>query len=209
LFVIAIGFPRDRFEHWRQIFLKSGRISNVRCHCEHEERTRKSMTNTSPNTTGRFAPVEQLPWLGITPNEPYQRGDSIFDRNGYRLAIVEFDDEGRCYDRRQMTALAGELDRLSAADAVIVVFVHGWKHNGRSNDDNLKNFMQVLEDTARQQGPGGLPVLGVFVAWRGLSLFGLGLENLTFWDRKQAGLRVSTGRRANCSAGCGTSDLGA
>jgi hypothetical protein len=80
--------------------------------------------------------TEELPWLGITANEPYQQGDSVFDFNSYRLAIVEFDDQGRCYDRGQMTALAGELDRLGGADALIVVFVHGWKHNGRSDDDN-------------------------------------------------------------------------
>jgi hypothetical protein len=151
------------------------------------------MTNTSSTASGKLAPPQNLPWLGITANEPYQSGDSVFDFEGYRLSIVEFDDEGRCYDRRQMVALAGELERLSDTDAIIVVFVHGWKHTGRSNDDNLENFMKVLKNTAQQQGPDGLPVLGVFVAWRGLSLFGLWLDNLTFWDRKQAGLRVSTG----------------
>jgi hypothetical protein len=125
------------------------------------------MTSASSNATGKLAPPEELPWLGITANEPYQQGDSVFDFNSYRLAIVEFDDQGRSYDRRQMTALAGELDRLGGADALIVVFVHGWKHNGRSDDDNLQSFMQVLEDTAHQQEAGGMPVLGVYVAWRG------------------------------------------
>lgn len=37
-------------------------------------------------------------------------------------------------------------------------------------------------------------MLAIFVAWRGLSLYGLRiLENITFWDRKQAGLRVAMG----------------
>lgn len=44
-------------------------------------------------------------------------------------------------------------------------------------------------------GAAARPVFGVFTAWRGSSLFdkyGL-IDNLTFWDRQQAGRRVSTG----------------
>jgi pimeloyl-ACP methyl ester carboxylesterase len=138
-------------------------------------------------------PPEAPRWLGIMPNKPHQRPDSVVHLESYSLAILEFDDQGRCYDRRQMAALPAELPRLNGGDAIIIVFVHGWKHDGRSNDKNLDNFLKVLENVASQRGLGGPPVLGVFIAWRGLSLFGLGLENITFWDRKQAGLRVSMG----------------
>jgi len=151
------------------------------------------MTTRSLIARGNLNPPEPARWLGIMPNRPHQPPNSVFHLENYTLAIVEFDDQGRCHDRRQMTALSDELAQLEASDAIIIVFVHGWKHDGRTNDENLKNFLEVLEHAAAEQGSGGVPVLGVFVAWRGLSLFGLGLENFTFWDRKQAGLRVSMG----------------
>jgi pimeloyl-ACP methyl ester carboxylesterase len=142
---------------------------------------------------GELSPTSPRPIFGVMPNRPHQSPNSVCAFPSYTLAIVEFDDQGRCYERRQMDALADELKRLEGGDAIIVVFVHGWKHDGRSDDDNLRSFQSVLVALAAEEGPQGVPVLGVFVAWRGLSLFGFGLDNLTFWDRKQAGLRVSMG----------------
>ena len=66
------------------------------------------------------------------------------------MAIVEFDDQGRCYDRRQMDALAGWLDVVADRDVIIVVFVHGWKHDARSDDSNLTAFRDVLAQTVAQ-----------------------------------------------------------
>jgi hypothetical protein len=136
-------------------------------------------------------PKRQL--FGLMPNAGHQPPSSISRMNGYTLSIVEFDDQGRCYDRAQMASLAAELASLDSRNAIVVVFVHGWKHDGRSDDDNLVHFQGVLAKVAAEAGQSGPAVLGVFVAWRGLSLYGLGLDNITFWDRKQAGLRVSVG----------------
>ncbi len=151
------------------------------------------MSASGEPSDGGLTSAGPRPLLGLMPNRPHQNPNAVIEFAGYRLAVVEFDDQGRCYDRRQMGALADELQRIGSNDAVIVVFVHGWKHDGRSDDDNLSNFQNVLAGLAANEGPGGVPVLGVFVAWRGLSLYGLALDNLTFWDRKQAGLRVSMG----------------
>jgi hypothetical protein len=52
----------------------------------------------------------------------------------------------------------------------------------------------VLGQTALDAA--GRPVLGVFVAWRGLSWYGpasLPVDYLTFWSRKEAALRVALG----------------
>lgn len=131
--------------------------------------------------------------IGLMPNAGHQGPDSVVETAKYTLAIVEFDDQGRCYDRDQMQRLSGRLAAMEQRDAVIVVFVHGWKHDGRSTDDNLAAFRNILDRIGEEEGVGGVPVLGIFVAWRGLSLYGCGLENLSFWDRKQAGMRVAMG----------------
>jgi pimeloyl-ACP methyl ester carboxylesterase len=150
--------------------------------------------NTARRPGGMPAPQPRWP-IGRVPNVMHQPADSVFNYDDFTLAIVEFDDQGRCYDRNQMQALACKLRELSVSDAVILVFVHGWKHNGRSGDDNLKRFLEVVERIAKEEKKTRtpVPVLAIYVAWRGLSLYGFGIENLTFWGRKQAGLLVAMG----------------
>jgi pimeloyl-ACP methyl ester carboxylesterase len=112
--------------------------------------------------------------------------------HSYLLAIVEFDDQGLCYARAQMQGMVHAVRSLKQRDPVIVVFVHGWKHDARGDDDNLTQFRTLL---ARLAGQTDRPVLGVFGAWRGMTWYDqLGVtENVTFWGRKAAAQRVAQG----------------
>lgn len=155
-----------------------------------------------------LAPVEPRKLAGVMPNAQHQTFHGFMTGAPYELAIVEFDDQGRCYDRGQMDAVAERLvalvpddDSVPGEDVILVAFVHGWKHDARSDDDNLTAFRVLLSETvAYEQAttPPGVkprPVLGVFVGWRGLSEFGVGdaIADATFWGRQAAGLRVATG----------------
>ena len=150
-------------------------------------------------TGGDLAPAQPPGFIGIIPNSAHQAPAGLFDNGSSQLAIVEFDDQGRCYDRRQMEALAGWIDGVADRDVIIVVFVHGWKHDARSDDTNLASFREVLAQAvaheAAEAGAGARPVLGVFVGWRGVSFYDRPdiLDNLTFWDRQGAGRRVAVG----------------
>lgn len=117
------------------------------------------------------------------------RGDGA---STYGLAIVEFDDQGLCYHRPQMQALLDALATLKGQKPIVLVFVHGWKHDGRTDDENLQQLMALLAHTAARVNR---PVLGVFGAWRGMTWYdGLGItENFTFLGRKEAALRVALG----------------
>jgi hypothetical protein len=154
-----------------------------------------------------LAPVEPQKPAGIMPNAQHQTFHGFMTGAPYELAVVEFDDQGRCYDRGQMDAVAKRLEALAPDDApqgqdvVLVAFVHGWKHNALSDDDNLTAFRTLLNQTvdyeksATASGAKPRPVLGVFVGWRGLSDFGLGdaISDATFWGRQAAGQRVAIG----------------
>jgi pimeloyl-ACP methyl ester carboxylesterase len=150
--------------------------------------------SSSPDVPGRSI-VDKRPLFGLVPNKPHQNpAGAVFTEEGYTLAIVEFDDQGVCYDRRQMLALATALETLRGKGSVILVFVHGWTHNGSSGDGNLLAFRRILAQTALDAAD--RPVLGVFVAWRGLSWYGpswLPVEEVTFFSRKEAALRVALG----------------
>jgi pimeloyl-ACP methyl ester carboxylesterase len=151
-----------------------------------------------------LAPIEQRRAIGVMPNAGHQAPAGLFNLGSYQLGVVEFDDQGLCYARAQMDAVADALNAftISETDIVLVVFAHGWKHDARTDDDNLIAFQAVLQKTVELEaalsariGAAARPIFGVFVAWRGLSLYdGLGLlDNATFWDRQEAGRRVSTG----------------
>lgn len=135
------------------------------------------------------------PLLGIAGNVSHQgAGPFTFDNPNLTLCIVEFDDQGCLFRDDQMQTVEGSLKRLAGRDANIFVFVHGWKHNAKSDDSNLQSFTKILIHLAElEPADNPVPILGLFIGWRGLSLHGLGLENLTFWDRKQAGVRVALG----------------
>jgi pimeloyl-ACP methyl ester carboxylesterase len=154
-----------------------------------------------------LTPVEPRKPIGIMPNRQHQTFHGFMQGAPYELAVVEFDDQGRCYDRGQMDAVAERLEALAPAaastgeDVILVVFVHGWQHDARSDDDNLTAFRALLNQTVDHEksitAPGAKPrpVLGVFVGWRGLSDYGLGdvVGDATFWNRQAAGQRVAVG----------------
>jgi pimeloyl-ACP methyl ester carboxylesterase len=166
------------------------------------------MTNGSERVEPGLAPAEPRALIGVVGNVPHQAPNWLFHFGTYDLAVVEFDDQGVCHDRGQMQGLADKLSGLESdgQDAIVIAFVHGWKHDARSDDTNLQDFAQkVLEKAAayenqraraEQPPQDPRPVLGVFVGWRGMTLYDSRyqlLENLTFWDRQQAGRRVATG----------------
>ena len=154
-----------------------------------------------------LAPVEPRKPAGTMPNAQHQTFHGFMTGAPYELAIVEFDDQGRCYDRGQMDAVAQRLEALAPEDAppgqdvILVAFVHGWQHDARSDDPNLSAFRVLLnktvdyEKSATAPGAEPRPVLGVFIGWRGLSEFGIGdaIANATFWERQAAGQRVAVG----------------
>jgi pimeloyl-ACP methyl ester carboxylesterase len=167
-----------------------------------------SISGRAVNALGNgLAPVEPRSMIGIIGNVAHQEPNWLFSFPTYELAIIEFDDQGPCHDRTQLRGLAKKLSDLdeNAKDAIIIVFAHGWKHDTRSDDDNLAHFTHVLEQAvyyeeqqAKNQTPPQPPrsVLGVFIGWRGMSLYDdyfHVLENVTFWDRQEAGRRVATG----------------
>ena len=129
------------------------------------------------------------------------RTNTIEETKDYLLGLVEFDDQGWLWDRRQMNAV---LERFRAEDSknglLIFVFVHGWKHNASWDDPNVNMFRRNLtelagmeERLARDLGWKPRKLAGVYVGWRGLSSKAWVLRQLTFWDRKNTAHEVGRG----------------
>ena len=118
------------------------------------------------------------------------------DHDGYRIGFVEFDDQGWLYDHRQIDRLMDSLKmsfRESTKPLVILVFVHGWKHNADFCDSNVTCFRRTLQAVHQKLGQ-NFTVFGVYVSWRGLSTSGLELwEDASFYDRKNTAAHVALG----------------
>jgi hypothetical protein len=120
-------------------------------------------------------------------------------RGDYYLAFVEFDDQGWFWDRKQMEGLLrllfGRQKDGSVKDFLIFVHAHGWQHNAGACDNNVVCFQRLLErfDIMERSNEKPRKVIGVYVGWRGRSLTVPGIDNLSFWERKNTADRVGTG----------------
>jgi hypothetical protein len=108
----------------------------------------------------------------------------------FKLAFVEFDDQGWFYryqqndDGRQPIAVASQMKLLEdllreegqSRDLIIVAYVHGWKHDASVCDEDVCCFRAVLravqETEVRQYGPAARRVVGIYVGWRGREMVG-------------------------------------
>lgn len=132
---------------------------------------------------------------------------------GYELHFVEFDDQGWAVAIPAGTAaqpgakpasqtdhLMKRLDKLLGDDQQylnIILYVHGWKHDAKDDDADVRRFRQILASaTTLESSKSKTPrkVIGIYVGWRGKSWnLPNALINLSFWSRKSAALRVSHG----------------
>lgn len=105
------------------------------------------------------------------------------------VKFMEFTDQGELADRCQWSDFLLEIRNISAP-VYVLLYVHGWKHDGRSVDDDLKHFKDVVAGLQKKV-PEDAHVVGGFVAWPGRSGISPIDENLGFWSRKTASDRVS------------------
>lgn len=123
------------------------------------------------------------------------------DGTEYSLAFIEFDDQGLLWHRSQMETVETRIAELaSSGDLLMVVFVHGWKHDAAHDDPNIKTFRSALANLASAEGRistlgGSKPrqLVGVYLGWRGDSISLPVLKQLTFWDRKKTAQQVGHG----------------
>jgi hypothetical protein len=139
--------------------------------------------------------------------EAVQSADGAVD---YKLAYVEFDDQGELWDPLQLKAAIELIDQENAATdggVITTIFLHGWKNDASERCErkgNLREFKRVLEQVARNEK--GLEtafpsvikdaqprrVVGIYVAWRGKCMRTPVLDTFSFFTRRAAALRVGS-----------------
>ncbi|OAI03833.1 hypothetical protein A1353_13910 [Methylomonas methanica] len=131
--------------------------------------------------------------IGATPCLSNARTDCsaanlVFNQqDDYTLGFVEFDDDGRFYDQRQADALLNSLQGHQQSQYV-VIYTHGWHHNAKDSDNNVRRFKESLRDI-KLRNP-HYRVVGIYLGWRGETLETPWLRALTFWNRRSVSERL-------------------
>jgi hypothetical protein len=131
-------------------------------------------------------------------------------RAQYKMAFIEFDENGRMFDPQQEAAARKliELEKARAKNGKIitVVYIHGWKNNaseampGHKPKDVEKFQGALLElghraaEAARAEMRPPVPVVGIYIAWRGKTL--MGPDWFTFaslWSRRNTANNIGDG----------------
>ena len=165
----------------------------------------------------------------IVPNLPHQMTLNppavLFstepNEKGYRFAAIEFDDAGDIFDIAQRDAAVAEISAANAdakrlgdvgRGAMVILFIHGWKHNAKETDANLLQFRQTMAALVREESefiaehnrtstapPWHVrPYVGIYIGWRGDTLnfmptntrYSSWMQNVSYYGRNAAASRV-------------------
>jgi len=154
--------------------------------------------------------------VGCADNVPYRTGglepcgscteaaieqyDDPEGKETYELAFVEFTERGNVFDRDRLNLVLEHVRQLADPEpggrydgVVVIVFVHGWKHNASVDDPNVNDFRDLLRKAAWLTSDRKRKVVGVYVGWRGASITLPWLEEITYWERKNVAEQVGKG----------------
>lgn len=137
--------------------------------------------------------------LGCTAHRMY-RPISIEEYPDYSLAFIELDDQGELWAPSQVERALDLIERKQARSPIALqVFVHGWNNSAAPREDEddsgtVYNFRRVLtkvHDGIERASGMDVPVVGVFVGWRGQVTRLPGLRELSFYNRRGAAERIA------------------
>jgi hypothetical protein len=129
------------------------------------------------------------PFHGNTAEQPYNSVRGPQDGR-YKLAFIEFGDQGSALDNSQIKAALEVIHQ--AQRPVLFVYIHGWQNNAESGDVcRFEHFLDSLSRVPEATGR-GVNVIGVYIAWRGRDLTFPGLNLLTFYSRKAVAAQIAS-----------------
>jgi hypothetical protein len=124
------------------------------------------------------------PYHGNTASEPLNSVRGPADGR-YKLAFIEFGDQGSALDTSQRTAALNVIHQ--AQRPLLFVYIHGWQNNANSGDVcRFEHFIDAVSSYPEITGQ-KINVIGVYIAWRGKDITLPVAKFLTFWSRKGTG----------------------
>jgi hypothetical protein len=126
----------------------------------------------------------------LRPNTTANPTNSVVTEDGYKVAFIEFGEQGSYQDPTQ---LRNALDLIqSTTKPLVITYVHGWQNNVESGD--VGKFESLLGRLNRAPAirDVGFHVIGVYLGWRGKLTPVLVLKEFSFWNRKATAERLAS-----------------
>jgi hypothetical protein len=127
---------------------------------------------------------------------------SVEEHPGYSLAFIEFDDQGELWAPSQLDRALDHLERLNQSEdgIALVLFVHGWNSDASPREEKegpgtvyrFRALLDRLDRAIRREVPDReVPVMGVYLGWRGrISSVAL-VREASFYNRRAAAERIA------------------
>ena len=95
------------------------------------------------------------------------------------------------WDRPRLPGIYGATVKPGAEHKpkLVVMYIHGWKHNADDSDTDRINFGDLIQ-MLRARNPKNR-VVGIYVGWNAEAGLGKWLDNLTFWVKKNNADRIA------------------
>ena len=126
----------------------------------------------------------------LRPNTTANPTNSVIAKDGYKVAFIEFGEQGSYQDPTQLqNALALIRD---TPKPLVITYVHGWQNNVESGD--VQSFESLLARLNRAPAIRnvGFHVVGVYLGWRGKLTPVPLLKEISFWNRKATAERLAS-----------------
>lgn len=117
----------------------------------------------------------------------------------YKLAFLEFKEDGKLFSEQQISNILELIKAEKEKQKLVVVYVHGWRHNADFGNKDLHRFRTLLAYSRQFLRQRKLnedrELIGIYVSWRGIEVeensddsFATNLAKAlpTFWRRKSA-----------------------
>lgn len=153
--------------------------------------------------TERDQPISEVDLNDLQPAalnaSPYEHVSFGLDpKESFDLYTVEQDERGVLFQRDQIDDIRDSIEtRAGGNGAIIIVYVHGWKHNALPCDDNMSCFRTILQKVAKTENAASATnnyprrvVSGIYVGWRGLAACHSIPKQLSFFSRKRVAERI-------------------
>jgi hypothetical protein len=147
-----------------------------------------------------------IAFSGCASNRAYHLNETPvvvpLGKQDYRMAFIEFDEQGDFWDRAQMATVVGEIEEIGKRGVLLITYVHGWQNNAFNSYD-VRQFHELLRDLALSKAvqERKLQVYGVYLGWRGslYRRFEGPIDHVTdvpralsFYNRKAAATRIAS-----------------
>lgn len=103
-------------------------------------------------------------WLSYIPDQPYHLPTAATAQQNFH--VIEFNDQGQPHLPAQWQALQARITQTYSGPAPeLLIFVHGWHHSAKPDDENFVAFEQFYQQMSKRDPQRNL--LGLYIGWRG------------------------------------------